>query len=274
MLTHVRVEPKDDPELHALCRPAFGVQHYMFDAALEPLEAAGYLSRKGSFVEATPPILANRLAARIVQGQPVEVMAVFQALADGGRSRLLRRLAQLPDQATTQFWSQLFGPNGLLGSLQAVLKNVELFRATAAAGSAQAVEIVHMGLEGSPPSWRRKLVGEPRRALVFSLQELMASTTTAEAAFRSLALLAEAETEHYDNNATGIFCDGADLLNSQFPLALGSRLRVLEEMLAPERDAEAAMIALEAARNTLGPGRSMILIPSEALSQPVACRSG
>ena len=267
LLTYVRVEPDDDPELHALCRPAFGVQPHLFHAAIEPLQAAGYLSRKGSFVEATPPILANRLAARIVQGQPMEVMVVFQALGDGGRRRLLRRLAQLPDQATTRFWSQLFGPNGMLGSLQAVLKNVELFRATAAAGAAQAVEIVHKGLEGSPPSWRRKLAGEPRHALVFSLQELMASTTTAEAAFRSLALLAEAETEHYDNNATGSFCDGADPLNSQFPLALGSRLRVLEEMLAPERDAEAAMIALEAARNTIGPGRSMILIPSRG-AQP------
>jgi hypothetical protein len=95
LLTYVRVEPDDDPELRALCHPAFGVQLHLFRAAIEPLEAAGHLSRKGSFVEATPPILANRLAARIVQGQPVEVMAVFQALADGGRRRLLRRLAQL-----------------------------------------------------------------------------------------------------------------------------------------------------------------------------------
>ena len=194
-------------------------------------------------------------------------MAVFQALADGGRHRLLRRLAQLPDQAATRFWSQLFGPDGLLGSLQAVLDNIELFRATAAAGAVQAVEIVHKGLKASPPSWRRKLADEQRRALVSSLQELMAATTTAEAAFRSLALLAEAETEDYGNNATGIFCHGADPLNSQIPLALGSRLRVLEEMLTPEHDAEAAMIALEAARNTLGPGRPIILLPSRG-AQP------
>jgi hypothetical protein len=267
LLTYVRIEPSDNPEPHALCRPAFGVQPYQLHAAIEPLEAAGYLARKGSFVAVTPPILANRLAARITQGQPVDVLAVFQALADGGRRRLLRRLAQLPDRVTTRFWSQLFGPDGLLGSLRAVLNNVELFRATAAAGSAQAVDIVHKGLEGSPPSWRRKLTGEPRRALVFSLRELMAATTTAEAAFRSLALLAEAETEDYSNNATGIFCDAADPLNWQIPLALGSRLRVQQEMLVPERDAKAAMIALEAARNALGPGRPMILIPSRG-AQP------
>jgi len=78
------------------------------------------------------------------------------------------------------------------GSLSAVLNNVELFRATAAGGSTQAVEIIHEGLKASSPSWRRNLTGEPRRALVFSLRELMAVTTTAEAAFRSLALLAEA----------------------------------------------------------------------------------
>jgi hypothetical protein len=244
LLTYVRVEPDDDPELRALCHPAFGVQPHLFRAAIESLEAAGHLSRKGSFVEATPPILANRLAGRIAQGQPVEVMAVFQALAYGGRRRLLRRLAQLPDQVARRFWSQLFGPEGALGSLQAVLNNIELFRATAAAGVAQAVEIVHKGLKGLPPSRRRQLASESRHALVFSLQELMAATTTAEGAFRSLALLAEAETEDYDNNATGTFCHGADPLNSQVPLALSSRLRVLQEMLAPERDAEAAMVAL------------------------------
>ena len=125
LLTYVRIEPHDNPELHALCA-AFGVQPYLFHAAIEPLEAAGYLARKGSFVAATPPILANRLAARTAQGQPVDVMAVFQALANGGRRRLLRRLAQLPDQAVTRFWDQLFGPDGLLGSFQAVLNNVEL----------------------------------------------------------------------------------------------------------------------------------------------------
>ncbi len=267
LLTHVRIEPDDDPEPKALCRPVFGVQPHLFDAAIEPLEAAGYLSRKGSFVEATPPILANRLAARIVERQSAEVMAVFQALADSGRRRLLRRLAQLPDQAVTRFWSQLFGPDGLLGSLSAVLNNIELFRATAAGGSTQAVEIIHEGLKASSPSWRRNLTGEPRRALVFSLRELMAVTTTAEAAFHSLALLAEAETEDYSNNAAGIFCDAADPLNSQIPLALSRRLRVLQEMLAPKRDAEAAMIALEAASNTLGPGRPMALIPSRG-AQP------
>jgi hypothetical protein len=88
------------------------------------------------------------------------------------------------------------------------------------------------------------------------------ATTTAEAAFCSLALLAEAETENYGNNATGVFCDAVDPFNHQIPLALGSRLRVLQEMLTPERNAEAAIIALKAARNTLGPGRPIILIPS------------
>jgi hypothetical protein len=267
LLTYVRVEPRDDPELHALCRPAFGVQPHLFGAAIEPLEAAGHLSRKGSFAEATPPILANRLAARITKGQPSEVMALFQTLTDSARRRLLRRLAQLPDQAAARFWSQLFGSDGLLGSLQAVLNNIELFRAAAAAGVAQAVEIVHTGLKALAPSGRRELPGEPRHALVFSLQELMAAAATAEAAFRSLALLAEAETEYYGNNATGIFCHGADPLNSQMPLALGNRLRVLQEMLAPERDVGATMVALEVARNTLGPGRPMILVPSRG-AQP------
>ncbi|HME27411.1 MAG TPA: hypothetical protein VKI44_39845 [Acetobacteraceae bacterium] len=148
-----------------------------------------------------------------------------------------------------------------------MLDNIELFRATAAAGVARAVEIVHTGLEAVPPKRRRQLAGEPRHALVSSLQQLMAATTTAEAAFRSLALLAEAETEDYGNNATGIFCHGADPLNSQIPLALGSRLRVLQEMLAPERDVEAARVALKAARKTLGPGSPMILVPSRG-AQP------
>jgi len=46
----------------------------MVRAAIEPLEVAGNLSRKGSFVEITPPILANRLAARLVQGRPADAM--------------------------------------------------------------------------------------------------------------------------------------------------------------------------------------------------------
>ena len=273
LLTYVRVEPADDPELHVLCRPAFGVQPHQFDAAIEPLEAAGHLARKGSFVQATPPILANRLAARIVQGQPVEVMALFSG--SGGRRppSVLRRLAQLPDQSATRFWSQLFGRDGLLGSLPAVLNNIELFRATAAAGVMQAVEIVHVGLKTSLPSWRRQLVGEPRHALVFSLQELMAAPTTRKRHSVRWRCWRRLRPKTMATTPRGF---SATVPVPSQPNSAGPRppLAGPQELLAPEREVEAAMVALEAIRNALGPGSPMTSVPVAVPGQPVACRSG
>ncbi len=193
-MTQVRIERDNDAELLALCSP-LGLAPHVFRAAIERLEDAGYVRRRGSFVEGAPPILANRLAGRMVKGRPAEVMVAFQALAAGGRRRLLRRLAQVREGCADRFWAVLFEPGGLMGSLAEVLEHVDLLRAVAAAGVVRAADIVHEGLRTLPLERRRELPGEARRGLVSSLQEMMAVAATSERAFRSLGLLAEAENE-------------------------------------------------------------------------------
>jgi len=261
LLAQVRVEGDDDAELAALSRP-FGAEPYVVRAAIEPLENAGYLSRSGSFIALTPPILASRLAARVAQSRPADVIATFQSLPHSGRRRLLRRLVQLPEEHTRRFWSWLFDPEGPLGTFEAVRGNPEIFRAAAAAAFPRSAAIVHEGLKGLSLEERRALEEDGRRALVSSMQELLTSATTAGAAFSALALLAEAETEDYGNNATGIFCHGAYPLNGQMPLPLSHRLPVLQEMLSPLRDPAAALVALQAAGEALSHGRSIIMVPS------------
>ena len=133
-------------------------------------------------IDATHP--RESMAIRVVQSRPAAVIAAFQSLAQGGRRRLLRRLVQLPEEHTGRFWSWLFHPEGTLGTFEAVLGNPEVFRTTAAATFPRSAAIVHESLKGLSLEQRRALEGDARRALVSSLQELMASATTADAAFR------------------------------------------------------------------------------------------
>ena len=154
-------------------------------------------------IDATHP--RESMAIRVVQSRPAAVIAAFQSLAQGGRRRLLRRLVQLPEEHTGRFWSWLFHPEGTLGTFEAVLGNPEVFRTTAAATFPRSAAIVHESLKGLSLEQRRALEGDARRALASSLQELMASATTADAAFRALALLAEAETEKYGNPCPAVF---------------------------------------------------------------------
>ena len=261
LMTQVRIERDNDAELLALCCP-LGLAPHVFRTAIERLEDAGYARRRGSFVEAAPPILANRLAGRTVRGRPAEVMVVFRALAAGGRRRLLRRLAQVREGCADRFWSLLFEYGGVMGSFAAVLEYIDLFRVAAAAGVVLAADIVHEGLRALPLERRRGLVGEARHGLVSSLQEMMAVAATSERAFRSLGLLAEAENEDFSNNATGVFCHGAYPVNTQVPLLLARRLAVLREFLSPERDEAAAVVALQAASDAVSSGRSILLTPS------------
>ena len=261
LMTQVRAEMDDDAELAALCCP-FGITPSAFRLAIERLEAAGYITRRGSFVEVVPPLLANYLAARLIRDGAAEAIRAFGFLAMNGRRRLLRRVAQLPEESSKQFWSRLLDPGGLLGSFAAVLENLELLRAAAPAGIRRVAEVVLEGLQVLALEDRRTIGGEARRGLAWSLGEMMTAPDAAEPAFRALGLLAEAENEQFSNNATGVFCQAAFPLNQQIPLALSRRLTFLQELMAPTRDTAGAILALQAAADALGSGRSLLLIPS------------
>ncbi len=257
LLTHVRI--RDEPsELEALWQFA-GLTPNAFFGAVGPLERAGFLTSGGSYREAGPRPLATRLAAAAVRGRAQEVVTLFGALPDGGRKRLLRRLAQVAREDAHPVWSLLFAPEGPLGSFDAVLANASVYRAAAPAGVRQAVAIVRDGLGAMTTEERRTIPGGATQELVWALQDMLGLAATSEGAFRSLALLAEVEDDRRNGSAYDALCEAAFPLNPQVPLPLATRLAVLRDMLLPSRTNAAAVAALDVAQSAAGRSGTSVL---------------
>jgi hypothetical protein len=64
-------------------------------------------------------------------------------------------------------------------------------------------------------------------------------------------LLAEAETETYGNNASGIFCDSFRWPNPQFPLSLARRLLFLREIFEEENTSSLRLVAVRAIESSI-----------------------
>jgi hypothetical protein len=122
--------------------------------------------------------------------------------------------------------------------------------------------MVWAGLSSMSREERLEITGEERRQLIFALQECLYRVRTAETALNCLGLLAEAETETYGNNATGVFCESFRWSNPQFPLSLTRRLLLLREIFEEENTLGLRLVAVQAIESSI-PQRGMVLFVSQ-----------
>ncbi|MGJ5072058.1 hypothetical protein [Bradyrhizobium oligotrophicum] len=254
LMSHVGIERDPARELSVLCT-AFGSEENAVLNAIEPLVAAGFLRRDGSYAEVIPPPLANRLAARTVRGRARAVRQCFFDLADAGRARFLRRLLLLQDEEAQQFWEDMLGTDGPFATLDGLIESSRMFRFAAAANGQRAAPVLLRILQGNGLEDRHRIEGDERRDLVYAIEEMLFRDSTSETALRSLILLAEAESETWSNNATGVAKEAFFPLHPQMPLGLPRRLSVLREMMG--QSSGLSMLAVDFAAAALEPHTSM-----------------
>ena len=95
---------------------------------------------------------------------------------------------------------------------------------------------------------------DARRELMWALEQLLFRARTSGRALRLIWLLAEAENETWDNNATGVLSECFHPLHSQMPLPLDERLVALREFTLPQVSKEGKLVAIRAASKALERG--------------------
>jgi hypothetical protein len=258
-LTHVGISGRFEKELKLICE-IFGEDKWeprTVLAVLEDLEKAGLVRRGGSFAEITAPLLANYLVTKLLRGLRDGIFALFARLHEPARIRFIRRLSQIKIEEVEQFWDALFDPNdpnAPFGNFKSVLRQEHTLRFVAGAVPERTIRVLESGLIGTSREERLAISDEVRRELMWALEQLLFRAKTSGRALRLIWLLAEAENETWDNNATGVLSECFHPLHSQMPLSLDERLAALREFTLPQVSKEGKLVAIRAASKALERG--------------------
>ncbi|MGH8549304.1 MAG: hypothetical protein ACRERU_12035, partial [Methylococcales bacterium] len=256
-LTHVGISGRFENELRSICE-IFGDGQWQparVLSELEELEKSGLVKRGGSFAEVTIPFLANHLVTKLFLGRRTEIFALYASLDEAGRIRLIRRLAQVTSQEVSQFWDALFDsndPQAPFRNLSTALKQPQMLRFIAGATPERTIRLLEEGLLKTRHEERLSISDDPRRELMWALEQLLFRAATSRRALKLIWLLAEAENESWDNDATGILSEFFHPLHSQMPLPLSERLDALREFTSDVAPNEARLVAIRAASRALG----------------------
>lgn len=255
-LTHVGISGRFETELRTIC-DIFGDGLWKparVFSDLEGLEKAGLVKRGGSFAEISIPFLANHLVTTLLRGRKDELFALFARLDESGRVRLIRRLSQVTSPEVSELWDAMFDPHDPLapfGTLPTALKQPQTLKFLAGAAPEKTVRLFEEGLLGTSHEERLALSDDPRRELMWALEQLVFRAKTSRRALKLIWLLAEAENEKWGNNATGVLSECFHPLHSQMPLPLDERLAALRECTSPQASNEGRLIAIRAASKAL-----------------------
>ncbi len=257
-LTHVGISGKFESELKVIC-DLFGESWKAPNvlSTLRILEEAGLARRGGSFAEITIPILANYLTAKLLRGRKDEVFALFGRLEGPARLRFLRRLSQVEGGEAEAFWDALFDPHDTqapFASLRSALMHAHILRLVAGTVPERTMQLIRSGLVGKSRDERLAIVEEPRRELMWALEQLLFRAKTSRRALKLIWLLAEAENEKWGNNATGVLSECFHPMHSQMPLPLSERLDALREFTSKVSSKEGKLVAIQAASRALESG--------------------
>jgi len=255
-LTHVGISGHFQSELNLICKIFGDGQWHAAKvlSELEDLEKAGLAKRGGSFAEITIPFLANHLVTKLLRGRGGEIFALFAGLDRLGRIRLIRRLSQVTSQEVDRFWDALFAsndPQAPFGSLRSALRQNQMLRFIAGATPERTVRLLEDALLQTSREERLAISEEPRREIMWALEQLLFRAKTSGRALKLIWLLAEAENETFGNNATGVLLECFLPLHSQMPLPLDERLNALREFTSPQASKEGKLAAIGAAGKAL-----------------------
>lgn len=250
LLTDVGHDQHVRRELEVLCNGFGGtLQLNTILNWLPRLQTAGVIRCTGAYAQVVPPPFANYLATKVLRGRGAELLAIFAALPQPARARLVRRLRLLKSEEAANFWDALFAADGLLGALPSALTQSRLLRLVGGAVPEKVAALIHAGLASMSVEARQQIGS--RRELMWTVEEILFRRRTSTTAIRCLALLAEAETENCGNNSTGVFGECFRPLHPQLPIPLSERLVLIKELAAPTQSRAIRLLSVKAVQGGL-----------------------
>ncbi len=269
LLTHVGIAGPHDSEIQTICE-IFGDGQSPHDtiAHLPELEKSGLVKRIGYFVELSLPVLANHLVEQLLQGRRDRMFALFAKLDEAGQIRFIKRLAKVSGPEAEQFRNELFAPDGLLGTLENILRRPHLLKLLSGAAPQHVLDALEHDLLASTRETRLAISGRSRRELMWALEQLLSRSQTSKGALRLVWLLAEAENETVGNNATEVL--GACFLanHPQVPLPIDERMSLIRELLSSRPITETKFVAIKVIQRGLE-GRSLVTLRRSTGFQPL-----
>lgn len=229
LLPVLGIEGEMGKEVEAVCR-ALDLAPGTLAAHLPLLERVGVVRRRGRFIEVVPPKLAEYLASRGLN-RPERVLAELQvALEPGAFLRFLERFRNLPSDGVKEAIDKLLSGGEWFDDLNALIRNAKKLEILAPAAPIPALRCIERILEGlSVGELTTRLIKDARRSLVSALEDLALRSETFEGAVRLLLVLAEAETEIWANNATGVLLSLLHWQHPEVTVSLARRLGVLQD---------------------------------------------
>lgn len=255
LLTRIGVKKEAYKEIELVCT-VFG-NGLQPDSILKDIplwKKAGLVRRDGLYVEVLPQTLANKLTRSLLSGHFPQLLYFFNKLNQSGKTRLINRLKAFRSEETDRFWDELFSQEGLFKDLQSALTESYLLYSVAGAAPIRVMRLIDDGLRGTSVDQRKLIKSE----LVWTLQELKFYRKITTTALRCLELLAEAETEEWDNYATDVFCECFYPNHPQLPLSLNARFEILSELFSTKSSVELRLIGIKAIKCGLGLDREVV----------------
>lgn len=253
ILTHVGVYGEQANELSLILRTlGTGLSPTTIKSEIDRLDRAGFITRKGSFVEISLPIFAAFLAQQILSGQEQPMLLLFSQFSDSARARFLKRLSRLQPDRINKFWDALFSKDGLFPDLPSVKKNIKTLYYSAGAVPQRVLNVLEREILHMSAKERLLIEGDFRRDIMFAIDYyLLFRKITSSRALYLVGLLAEAENETWGNNASGIFAECFHPLHSQMPISLDERLSVLKVFSETSATVPTKLLVINAIKKAL-----------------------
>lgn len=231
VLERVGVEKAAFDEIKAICE-IFSSDMSAFSVVegLGLLESAGVIQSKGWYVEVLSPLLANGLTRELMQSHSYDFITLFKRLDLNGQERLLKRLQPIKVKRAELFW-RFFFSEGPFVDFQSALASSNLLYPAARANPNRISQLIESGLRNTTISDRRAIFIAHRRKLAHALSALLLNHRTYEKAANNLALLAEADTDAENSNATKHFCSYFYPRHPQVQSKFKARTKLLEDIL-------------------------------------------
>ncbi|HXF81634.1 MAG TPA: hypothetical protein VNN19_02635 [bacterium] len=256
ILSRFSVGPTAAPDLEAICS-RIGLTRARALQDIDLLRAIGLVEEAdwpgdGVF-RVIPPLLARRVARRVLQGLADDLPELFASLSTEARAALVRRVGECREAGgpLDRFLGWIMEASGLFSDIGSVSIGASVVRALAETMPHWVVRILRRVVEATEvDELRTGLAGESRRQVVRALESLLRNRDTFEDAARILLRLGEAENETWANNARAIFVEGFNWRHPEIPADARLRARLLAS-LAGEPVSERRVLVAEAAAHAL-----------------------
>lgn len=235
-------------------------------------DAEGLVQPRSGRLYVTPDVLANALAVLTVRQQGDQLLGLWDGLSVAHRSRvaMLERLVPLGDEPEVRRLLAAIltrvRTGGEGGGEGGDPRRAEYLRLLARVFPNDVLDALSSAIDSLDVDALRSL-RFPRRDWVWTLEHVAYAPELFARAARLLLALAEAESEPYGNNATGVWADlfGLGLAGTQADN--DARLSLLSDVSASPSAARRRMAVL-AARTMLSEGRSIVLVRDRDALRP------